>query len=262
MDNNNQDLDNNYEQNDNYSSNLFPELDQMKEIDNAEKMNNFQDKLSLETEEEVPEEDKISLDIKQKETKKDKDVYDSIMNPKKPKKEINITPVFLIFIVIVVILAAYFGIKSKYVNLDNIKSYFKDNKLVCTKTDDYGTYSVNIMHEFKYRFNKVNHIASFYTFLSDDPEELNKISEENSAIVTNAIGFKGIKYEEELSETDYYFLAVYDLSKINFKSVLKKNNSNLNNSDQNRVTFIDISNNMLIDNVEFEYDNNDYSCAR
>ncbi|HOZ54225.1 MAG TPA: hypothetical protein PKY25_02740 [Bacilli bacterium] len=240
---------------------LFPELDEIKyeeEKENKEEKNNFND----EENSEISNENEINLDIDIKKKKKEKIEYDPIMNPKKPKKKKDITIIFLVSILIIVIIAVYFGIKNDVININSIKTYFINQKVTCTKTNEPDTYSEEITHVFRYRFDLINYITSTYNYVSDDYIVLDSIAEYNNAVIANSIGYNGISYNSDISTTEYNIVARYNLSKINIDSVLTKNNDNPLNNDVSRVTLIDISKKMNIKSIILDYENQGYVCVK
>ncbi len=240
---------------------LFPELDEIKYKETEEKNEKDID-LASEESTEISEEDEVNLDIDIKKKKKEKIEYDPIMNPKKPKKRRDITIIFLLLMIIIVAAAVYFGIKSDVININNIKSYFINQRVTCTKATESDTYDEEITHVFRYRFNLVNYITSTYNYISDDYIVLDSIAEYNNSVVANSIGYSGISYTTDISTTEYSVIAKYNLSKIDINAVLSKNNDDSNNIDVNRVTLIDVSKNMNIRSIIIDYENNGFVCVK
>jgi len=242
---------------------LFPELNEVKNQEYEEK-NQKEVNFENSDNEELDKDEEINLDIpiKNKKKKKEKIPYDPIMNPKKPKKRRDITIIFLIIILIIIAVAVYFGIENNVVNVNNIKTYFVNQEVTCTKADEYETYSVETSHVFKYRFNLVTYITSTYNYVSDDYIALDNIADYNNTVIANAIGLNGISYTTDISTTEYNIIAKYNIYKLDIKTVLSKNNDNNEFNNNSRVTLIDISQKMNIKNIILDYENQGFICVK
>lgn len=240
------------------SNSLFPELQGIN--DNKESINsninntNITDNTDINSNINMDEEF-TDKNIKKKDKKKKSDInpIDEIMNPKKKEKEQDVTFVFLLFIIIAFFAAIYFGIKNNIITAKMFGFNLKNNQLTCYYENIEEFEGKTEKHIFYYKGKTIYKIKSMYAFASS-PTRLTKHKKAKEDIMSEAIGLKGIDYEDEISENTYKIWATYDIKKINFKIVRAKNNSD------ERVTLIDIASDMKYDATKDFFEKDGFIC--